>query len=264
MLLYIHWNVAPEIVRIGPLEIRWYGVLFALAFYLGYQWGAKVFKEAGYSEAVVDKLFLYLLLGTVIGARLGHVLFYEPQYYFMHPEEIIKVWHGGLASHGAAIGNLLALWLFCRRYNMRFLWVLDRVVIPVALGGAFVRIGNLINSEIVGKPTDVPWAFIFERYDPLPRHPSQIYEALGYFIIYLILLRTFHRYKKNPPEGLISAMFLTMVFTFRFFIEFVKEQQVPFESQLPLNMGQWLSIPLVLLGIIIWIYTLKKHKHVVS
>ncbi len=247
--LYIVWDVDPEILHIGIFHLRWYGLLFATGFFVGYFIMKKFFRESRIPLSYLDALTVYVVLGTVIGARLGHVLFYAPDYYLAHPVEIVQIWKGGLASHGGAIGILIALWLFTRKYRkIELLWLLDRLVIPAALGGALIRIGNLFNSEIIGKPTDLPWAFIFVRVDSTPRHPSQIYEALAYLGVFLLLWFYYQKHRPSPPRGKLFGWFLILVFTARFFIEFVKEIQEPFEAALPLDMGQILSIPFILVG----------------
>ena len=181
MLAYIDWSVGPDIIDIGIIKIRWYGLLFALSFVLGYQIMLKVFKYEGHTQKQLDSLTIFMILGTVIGARLGHCLFYEPGYYLSNPLEILKVWNGGLASHGAALGIIFSLFLFSKKHKtISFPWILDRIVIVVALSGFFIRTGNFFNSEIIGVPTDLPWAVIFHRIDELPRHPSQVYEAFAY------------------------------------------------------------------------------------
>ncbi len=243
---------------LGPVTIRWYGVLFALAFLVGYYLGTRMYRDAGQPIERLEALLTYIMIATIVGARLGHVLFYEPDYYFTHPTEIIKIWHGGLASHGAAIGMIIAIWLYTRKYrDLSFIWVCDRVVIPVAIGGAFVRIGNFFNSEILGHVSHVPWAIIFERHDMLPRHPSMLYESLCYFIGFIILWGIYRKYKGSPPEGLLFGVFLVYVFTGRFLIEFTKLPQADFTQGWPISMGQILSIPFVLLGI--WILAKKVH-----
>jgi prolipoprotein diacylglyceryl transferase len=266
ILNYIHWNVSrvaftiPEAVPLlGGHEIRWYGILFATAFIVSYWIMAKIFKYEKEDEKLLDSLLMYAIVATIIGARLGHCLFYEPEYYLTHPIEILKIWKGGLASHGASIGLLIGFYLFSKKYHKPFLWVMDRVVIVVALGGAFIRLGNLMNSEIFGHITHLPWGFYFEKYyDPAvaaqPRHPTQIYEALSYFIIFLITSRMYWKAKGKPLPGKIFGWFLIMLFTVRFFIEFLKEPQVGFEKDMILNMGQILSIPFILGGIVLLYY----------
>lgn len=246
----IWWEVSPEIIKLGPFSLRWYGLLFALGFVLGYIILSKVYKKEKKPLEDLEKLSVYVILGTVIGARLGHCLFYDPAYYLTNPIEILKVWQGGLASHGAAIGILTALYLFSKkRKDQNLLWILDRLVIVVALGGALIRLGNLFNSEIIGKATDVPWAFVFIRVDDIPRHPTQLYESLFYFVSFLILYFIYQKKSVSLKPGYLFGLFLILIFGFRFFIEFLKENQSAFESALPINMGQILSIPFVLLGL---------------
>jgi prolipoprotein diacylglyceryl transferase len=204
-----------------------------------------------------------MIFGTVIGARLGHCLFYNPEYYLSNPIEIFKVWEGGLASHGAAIGILTAIYLFAKKKkNYPMLWTLDRIVIVVALAGTFIRLGNLFNSEIIGTPTEVSWAFVFTAVDDIPRHPAQLYESIAYFIIFLILLFIYYKGIEKNKNGLLFGLFLLLVFTFRFFVEFLKENQSGFEESLVLNMGQLLSIPFVIVGIVFIIksFNLKTKK----
>ena len=254
----IHWNVDPEIFSVGFIHIRYYSLMFLLSFGLGVYFMKRFFSYEKFDPLDVDDLLMYMMAGTIIGARLGHVLFYSPGYYLSNPVEILMIWRGGLASHGAAVGILLALYLFSRRKGYDYLWVTDRIAIVVALAGGFIRLGNLFNSEIVGKPTDVPWAFIFERLDNIPRHPTQIYESLAYFIIFIFLYKTYMRLKEKTPRGLLFGYFLVGVFGFRFIVEFYKEVQESFERGLALDMGQILSIPLVLLGIY-FLVTAKKR-----
>ncbi|MEJ5261596.1 MAG: prolipoprotein diacylglyceryl transferase [Ignavibacterium sp.] len=250
IISYIWWEVSPEIVKLGPFSLRWYGLLFALGFVLGYIILSKVYKKEKKPLEDLEKLSVYVILGTVIGARLGHCLFYDPAYYLTNPIEILKVWQGGLASHGAAIGILTALYLFSKkRKDQNLIWILDRLVIVVALGGALIRLGNLFNSEIIGKATDVPWAFVFIRVDEIPRHPTQLYESLFYFVSFLILYFIYQKKSISLKPGFLFGLFLILIFGFRFFIEFLKENQSAFESALPINMGQILSIPFVLLGL---------------
>lgn len=259
VLDFIRWNVGPEIFSIGFLHIRWYGLLFAASFYFGYILFTRFFKLEEVKIEVLDRLTIYMAIGTLVGARLGHVFFYEPQDYLKHPLEILAVWHGGLASHGAAIGILLAIYFFCRKEKRTYFWVLDRVVITVALSGFFIRMGNLMNSEIYGLKTSLPWGFIFERVgETEPKHPTQIYEALSYLLIFVLLYKLYYKFKGKPREGMLFSLFLILTFTMRFLIEFIKNPQVEFEKSMSLDMGQWLSIPFVLAGLIILYYVLKK------
>lgn len=259
-LQIIPWNVEPEIFRIGNFAVRWYGLLFASGFVFGYYLMKRIFKNEGLGDATLDRLTVYVAIGTIVGARLGHCFFYEPEYYLARPLEILKVWHGGLASHGAAIGILLALWLFVRKERKPFIWAIDRVVIVVALAGALIRLGNLMNSEIYGVETTLPWGFVFlQNGETAPKHPTQIYEALAYLITFGVLMRIYWKNLGKQKPGLLFGVFLLMVFGFRFFVEYVKEDQVGFEAGMRLNMGQWLSIPFVLAGIAILVWA-WRHK----
>jgi prolipoprotein diacylglyceryl transferase len=255
---YITWNVNPEIFHLGSLSVRWYGLLFAAGFFFGYLIMAKFFRKENIPLKELDRLTTYMVIGTIIGARLGHCLFYEPAYYLAHPLEILKVWEGGLASHGAALGIILAIYLFSRKSTQTFLWTIDRIVIVVALSGVLIRLGNLMNSEIFGKPSGLPWAFVFIRDNNIPRHPTQIYEALAYLITFGYLLRHYYRQNGNPRPGFLFGMFMILIFAARFIIEFLKEPQVSFENQYMLNLGQSLSIPFILLGI--WLVWRSKRK----
>ncbi|WP_210466266.1 prolipoprotein diacylglyceryl transferase [Rufibacter roseolus] len=268
MLNFITWDVSPDIFSLGPVTVRWYGLLFAMAFVLTQPIEKYIYRKDGRTDEDVDILTMYMIIGTVIGARLGHCLFYDPVYYLSNPLEIFKIWEGGLASHGGTIGILLSLYLFCRKYKFDYLWVLDRIVIVTALGGACIRLGNLMNSEIIGRPSDVAWAFKFVRNNELfngvpayvdPRHPTQLYESL--FCIFLfILLYTLWKRGAGQVRGLLFGLFVTLLFSFRFLVEFLKENQEEFENALPLNMGQWLSIPLVLVGIVVLFYAMKQPR----
>ena len=259
-LIVIPWDVNPEIFRIGSFAVRWYGLLFASSFLFGYIILSRVFKNENLAESVLDRLTVYVAIGVIVGARLGHCLFYEPGYYLSHPFEILKIWHGGLASHGASIGILIALWLFVRKEKKDYTWVIDRVAIVVALSGFFIRMGNLMNSEIYGVETTVPWGFVFLRNgETAPKHPTQIYEALSYLFIFIVLYRIYWRKKGEYIQGLLISLTLILIFTFRFIIEFLKEDQVSFESGMKLNMGQLLSIPFLIAGFI-WLYISLKQK----
>ena len=254
---YIVWEVNPEIFHIGSFSVRWYGLLFALGFLIGMQIMTYIFKKERKPVADTDSLLIYMVVSTILGARLGHFLFYEPDVLLHNPLVVITPPFAGLASHGATIGILIGLWLYSRRKesrltNQTFLWVTDRIVIAVALGGACIRFGNLMNSEIVGRPTDVPWAFIFmnnSEYAKIPRHPAQLYESISCFVLCLFLLWFWNRYKARTPRGSMLGIFLIWVFGLRFFYEYIKENQEAFENTMALNMGQILSIPAVLLGI---------------
>jgi len=230
-----------------------------MSFIVGYQIFSWIFKIEKRSEDDLNDLVWYMILGTIIGARLGHCLFYNPEYYLTHPLEILMVWKGGLASHGAAIGILTAIYLFVKKKpKFTFLWVMDRIVITVALAAFFIRLGNLFNSEIVGKPTDLPWGFVFTSIDNVPRHPAQLYEAIAYLIIFIVLFFQYKKKQENIRDGFLFGEFLIGIFGFRFFVEFIKENQSLFENSMSLNMGQILSIPLIILGI----YLLAFRKEV--
>lgn len=262
--LIIPWDVNPEIFRIGSFAIRWYGLLFASSFLFGYIIMDKFFKNENVKPEVLDKLTIYMAIGTIVGARLGHCLFYEPQFYLSHPAEILKIWRGGLASHGAAIGILLSIWFFAKNEKRTFSWTMDRIVIVVALSGFFIRMGNLMNSEIYGIETTVPWGFVFlNNGENAPKHPTQIYEGLTYLFIFVLLYKLYWRKKGQHLEGLLFGIFLILVFTARFFIEFLKEDQVAFEAGMKLNMGQLLSIPFVIMGIGWIIYAVKNNKRAI-
>ncbi len=259
----ITWNVDPEIFSLGPFSIRYYGVLWATAFLAGFRIMSYIFKNEGKSENDLNDLFLYMFFGTIIGARLGHILFYDPINYLSNPLKILEVWKGGLASHGAAIGIPTAIYFYCRKHkDQSFLWVLDRIVITVALGGCFVRLGNLFNSEIIGTYTNLPWGFIFVNAMPPetePRHPAQLYEALSYLVLFFILISVYRKKWREMKEGFIFGIFLIYLFTARFLIEFVKDVQEAFEKDMILKMGQILSIPFILLGIYILFFYKKKQ-----
>ncbi|MDR2039168.1 MAG: prolipoprotein diacylglyceryl transferase [Bacteroidales bacterium] len=256
---FIIWDIDPEIFSVGVFSVRWYGLLFAAAFVLGYFIIRKMFRKEHVPLKVLNHLTWYIAIGTIVGARLGHCLFYEPDYYFQHPWEIFMIWYGGLASHGAAVGILTALYIFSRVEHKPFLWILDKIVVVVALSGFLIRIGNLLNSEIYGMETSLPWGFIFVRTNEiLAKHPTQIYEALSYLLIFILL---YYLYFKKPTvmyQGVLSGIFLVLTFSVRFLIEFIKEDQVAFEKGMVLNMGQMLSIPLIIWGI----YLLTRPKKI--
>lgn len=247
----IEWDVSPVIFSIGPLSLRWYGLLFALGFVAAYHLVKREFLKHSLSVELVDRLLIYMVVGTVVGARLGHCLFYEPAFYLRNPLEILFVWKGGLASHGAAVGMLISIFIYSKKQApISFWWVLDKIAMTIPLGGAMIRTGNLFNSEIYGRPTDASWAFIFTRVDMLPRHPTQLYEALAYLLTFGVVFWVNEK-KKDLRHGLIFGILISSIFTARFFIEFVKANQVGFEGDMPLNMGQLLSIPFIALGLFV-------------
>lgn len=270
-LLSVTWNFNPTLIQLGSLDVRWYGLMWALAIGLGAYFFVLFCKREGLPSKLADSIFLYGAVATILGARLGHCFFYEPGYYLADPIKIFAFRDGGLASHGAAVGLLIGLWLFSRKNKMPYLWSLDRVMIPVAIGGAFVRLGNLFNHEIFGHPTDMPWGFRFvdnlgawmngaEPIYTVPSHPTQIYEALAYIVLFGILCLLYYRYDAGRREpGLLFGVGLIGVFLSRFLIEFVKNDQVDFESTMLFNMGQWLSVPFIIAGVVMIVYALK-HK----
>ncbi len=270
MLGYIIWDVGSNIFKlsenvplIGGFTVRWYGLFFALSFILGYMIIQKMFNKENIPEKILDRLSTYMVIFTIVGARLGHCFFYEPHYFLSHPFEILQVWKGGLASHGAAAGILTGLFIFSKKYRLPFLWVMDRVVVPVALAGFFIRMGNLMNSEIYGYQTSLPWGFVFVRAgETTPHHPTQIYEGLSYLLIFIFLCRYYKKHIDDGKlyDGKLFGYFLVLVFAMRFFIEFIKEPQEIWEQHMILNMGQLLSIPLVLAGFVILWYSHKRKK----
>lgn len=362
---FILWDVSPEWFSLGPLTVRWYGLLFALGFLIGQQILIRIYKGEGKSEKHVESLTIYMVIATIIGARLGHCLFYQPDYYLQHPLEILKIWEGGLASHGATIGILIAIYLYSKKEtDQSYFYVLDRLVIVIAFAACLIRLGNLMNSEIIGKPTDLPTAFLFvhdahaaieernsrfveevdikengqivkgindaplvgidisigfkknlkseeqiksfiqyqlrdtvRRYTneenviipvelnpaitqhkdgthtaviqayAIPRHPSQLYESISSFLLFLLLLFIYSRKKSKTPEGRIFAIFVVVLFTLRFLYEYQKENQVDAESfiieRIGMNIGQLLSIPFILIGLFILMRSFKKKNEVI-
>ncbi len=271
MLSFITWNVDPVLFHIGSFGLRYYSLCFLMAFVMGYVVLALMYKHEKVDIKYLDALLVYIFLATLIGARLGHCLFYEPGYYLTgdHWLEMILPmqrtpdgWHftgyEGLASHGAAFGMLLALWLLYRRYLISPVWVVDRLVIIVAQGGFFIRLGNLFNSEIYGVETSLPWGFIFlQNREVMPKHPTQLYESLSYLLIFLVCVFFYVRRSGKLKPGVLFGWWLIALFGVRFLIEFVKEKQVAFESGMTLDMGQWLSIPFILLGVLVLVLAYK-------
>jgi phosphatidylglycerol:prolipoprotein diacylglycerol transferase len=251
-LLYITWEVDPILFELGPLAVRWYGLLFAMAFLIGYYIMQNFLKKESLPVEWMDSLLMYMMIGTIAGARLGHVLFYQWDYYQNNLLEIVQIWKGGLASHGAAIGIIASLWVWSKKVSkLPLLWVLDRIVITVALAAVFIRTGNLMNHEIVGAPWDGPWAFLFTKagyIELVPRHPAQIYEAIAYLGLFLLLLGLYFKTSAAEKKGMLFGLFLIGLFSARFIIEFFKEVQVEFEAEMALNMGQILSLPMIAVG----------------
>lgn len=297
-LSFITWNVDPVLFSLGNIHVRWYGLMWAMGFFFGYFVMRNIYRHEKVSDDWMDKLLIYMLVFTVVGARLGHCLFYEPEEYLSHPLSILKIWEGGLASHGGAIGILIGLWIYVRRYNksvkkkeekqrISYIWILDRVVVAVCLVGAFIRVGNVMNHEIYGTPTSLPWGFVFLRgaeqfcgtfdnYTPcyawkapcppsewLPCHPTGLYEAFFCLVAMGILLWMYYKHDLgNRQPGLMFGTFLIIIFGSRICIEFLKNVQVDFERNMFLDMGQWLSIPFVIIGIvmIVWSFRHKERK----
>lgn len=268
MLDIIYWNADPILFSLGPISVRWYGLMFAIGFTVGYWIEEKMFKHEGAPEKWLGTLLGYLLVATVVGARLGHVFFYEWPYYSQHPGEILKIWQGGLASHGGTIAIIIALFLFSWFVTKKpASWIFDKIVIPIAFVGGLIRLGNLMNSEIYGGPTTMPWGFVFLRNgETVPAHPTQLYEAICYFALFALLMWMY--WKKNAQERpwLITGIFFIGIFLPRFIIEYVKNVQVSSEYEMiakyGMNLGQMLSIPFIILGVclVIWAMTHPKVK----
>ena len=261
MLLFITWNPPVELFSVGSLHIRFYSLCWMIGLALAYFIVQHLYRRQGVRQELFEPLFLYCFFGVLIGARLGHCLFYQPEYFLAHPLEMIlpfrhtaSGWvftgYEGLASHGGIIGVFIALVFYIRRTKVSTLFVLDCLAVGVPLTGCFIRLGNLMNSEIVGFPTDVPWGFVFVRNgEDFARHPAQLYEALFYFAVFALQWALSHRFSRKMGSGFFFGLTLTLAFAFRFFIEFLKERQVDFEEGMALDMGQWLSIPFVAAGI---------------
>lgn len=274
MLLSIHWNPDPELINLFGISIRYYGLLWGIGLFCAYFIVRYQYRDKKIDERLFEPLFFYCFFGVLIGARLGHCIFYDPDYYLTSGKGFVEMllpihflpdggWkftgYEGLASHGGTLGLIVALWMYCRKSKMHYMDVLDMVAVATPATAFFIRMANLMNSEIIGKPTDVPWAFVFERVDMLPRHPGQLYEAIAYLILFFIMIWLYKKYGKTLHRGFCFGFCLTYIFTFRFFIEFVKENQEAFEDSMMLNMGQWLSIPFVLIGIyFMFFYNRKK------
>ncbi len=254
------WNVNPNILEFGPVQLRWYGLLFVGSFFLGLMLLQWVYKREGKDPSVLDNLLIYVMVGAVIGARLMHCFAYEPEFYLSHPLEILKVWKGGLASHGGLLGVLIALYIFSKKYNESYMWLISRIAMPGALTAAFVRFGNLFNSEILGLPTDKPWAIIFPRVDMIPRHPVQLYEAFAYLALLLILVSVYKKVKPSFATKILPGIFLTYMFIVRFLLEYTKTRQADYTTSLPFTTGQMLSIPFIIIGIIWIIWAFKNRE----
>lgn len=274
ILNYIHWNPSPEIFTIPGIDwpVRWYGMLWASALLASHFIMNRIFKAENRTNKQLDTLTLYIILGTILGARLGHCLFYGPLWdvydgmgnlveegYLSHPLNMLKIYEGGLASHGGALGIIIGALLYCRKEKENMLWLFDRLVVVVPLAAMLIRLGNLMNSEIIGKETDLPFGFIFEQIDMVPRHPAQLYEAIFCFFLFLVMYWLWNNKRNVLGKGFMLGFLCVALFTERFFDEFLKENQVAFENNLTLNMGQILSIPFVLFGIYM-MWRSRSHK----
>ncbi len=273
MLDFITWTFSPEIIS-SPVTVRWYGLMFAIGFWIGYEIVWRMFRHEGAPEKWVGSLFIYVAVATFLGARLGHVFFYGWDYYSQHLGDIFKVWEGGLASHGGAIGIVIAILLYSKYVTKRSpLWTFDKLVVPIAFVGALIRMGNLFNHEIYGGPTDLPWGFSFvdnvgawlRGADPImtvPCHPTQIYEALCYLALFALLMLMYWKWNAQRRPGLIFGVFFTILFSARFIIEYVKNVQEPWETEMianiGMNMGQVLSLPFIAVGIWLIIHALSR------
>lgn len=263
MLDFIYWNADPVIFSLGPVSVRWYGLAFAIGFIIGYNVVAAMFKHEGAPEKWLGILLTYVVVATIVGSRLGHVFFYEWGYYSQHPAEILQIWNGGLASHGGTIGNIIAVFLFSWLVAHKpASWTFDKLVIPIALVGGLIRLGNLMNSEIYGGPTDLPWGFVFlHNGETIPKHPTQIYEALCYFALFALLMWMYWKRNAEERPWLITGVFFLGIFVPRFLIEYIKNVQVGSEYEMiaryGMNLGQMLSLPFIAIGIflVIWAMT---------
>lgn len=261
MLSDITWTADPAIFTIGSKEIRWYSLMFIIGFGIGYKIVERMWRRESINPKWIDPLLYYTLIGTVVGARLGHCLFYDPGYYLSHPIEILKVWEGGLASHGGVLGIIVAIYFYSKHVSRQsMLWTFDKLVVPTGLVAALIRVGNLMNHEVYGHPTDLPWGFRFienlhawrQGAEPIfsaPSHPTQIYEAVCYLLTFVLCMWLYFKKEAWKKEGLIFGIFMICIFTARFFIEFLKNNQENFEAAMPINMGQCLSIPFIVMGI---------------
>ena len=272
ILNYVHWNPDPEIFNLFGISIRYYSLLFLGGIVICIYLLKSIFRNEGIAAVKLEKLTTYGIIGILAGARIGHCLFYEPEYYLSHLHEIIlpiKFLEGGgfkftgfqgLASHGGALGLIIAIVLFCRKYKESVINIIDLIAVVTGVGAAFIRLANFMNSEIVGMPTDKPWAVIFERVDNIPRHPAQLYEAISYLIIFAITYTLYKTNRKHLKQGAFFGITISLIFIARFFIEFIKEHQVAFEDKMALDMGQILSIPYIVVGIGFFIYGVRKSR----
>lgn len=272
ILSYIHWNLDPEIVNIFGISIRYYGLLFVSGLMLCVGILGRIYKRENIPPEHLEKLAVFGMIGIITGARLGHCLFYEPSYYFAHPFEMILpvtfppgggvkfIGYQGLASHGGVLGLLIALYFYSRKTNQSMIYTLDLIAVVTPLEFGFIRLGNFMNSEIIGIPSTKPWSVIFERADNVPRHPAQLYEAVSYLIIFTIMMILYKKTRNRLKNGFFFGLATVLCFIARFIIEFVKENQVGFEDGMAFNMGQLLSLPYLAVGIGFIIYGLRGIK----
>jgi len=258
MLLFIHWNPSPDFVSFGIFSIKWYGVFWGLSLMSCFFICRYLFQKLNRDDEKITIAIQYIFIGGLIGARLAHIIFYQLDFYLAHPADIIAVWKGGLASHGGVVGGLAGIWLFCKQHKeFHFFWFLDIGIIAVVMLASLIRFGNLMNSELYGKPTDVPWAFVFQQVDNIPRHAVVLYESISYFFIQIFMLILFNRYKESKP-GLYISFFLIVVFTVRFLLEFYKEPDGPLILS-TISKTQLLNVPFIITGIII-AYMVMNNK----
>ena len=269
---FIYWNINPEITNIFGISIRYYGLLFGTGLILSLFVLGKIFQQEQIPQRDLEKLALWGIIGILAGARLGHCLFYDPAYYFAHPIEMFLpvqfssdgtmrfTGYRGLASHGGALGLIIVLILFSRKTKRPILHIIDLIAIAAPLAGGFIRLANLMNSEIIGIPTKKPWGFIFARVDAIPRHPTQLYEAFSYFFIFFVLATLYKIRRNQLKNGVFFGLSLALIFSARFIIEFFKERQVSFEEHMTFDMGQLLSIPYIVIGIGFVVYGLRKTR----
>lgn len=266
----LNWNVDPEIFWItDTFPLKYYGLLFLTGILIALQIQKRIFIKENIPIERLDKLFIYVIIGIVLGARLGHCIFYEPFYYLQNPIEILLpikkigesykfIGFQGLASHGGTYGVLIALGSYCKKYKINFFWLMDRIAIVGPIVGAFIRFGNFMNSEIYGKPTNGNWGVVFERDDLIPRHPTQLYEAFSYLLTFALLMLIYKRNSEKTHNGMIFVVCLVLIFSTRFIIEFFKENQVGFEDGIAINMGQILSIPFIIIGLVLFL--IRKRR----
>jgi len=257
---HIIWDINPIMIQMGSIKIHWYGILFISSFFIGLEILKWIYKRENRKVEVLENLVFYIFIGAIIGARLVHCYFYQPSYYLEHPFEVLAVWKGGLASHGGMIGVLITLLFFVKYHKESYLWLLARFTIVGALTAAAIRIGNFINSEIIGLPTELPWAIVFQRIDTIPRHPVQLYEALAYIFIFILLLSIYKKSKFTTSTKILPPLFLVTLFTARFFIEYTKTRQADYTTGLPFSTGQMLSIPLIIIGLVWLTFAIRSMR----